>query len=153
MRIWACTRERRILYIVELADQKALDAFSAGLAAGRDFDSLAKELHVHKDKQPAGNRTTLVKNDNVELSRVAFSTPEGQVAGPLEADGGRHLMIRVDKSLAPITGPWKEIAAAIEQSLVEDPVDEFEFIQWRSEMVKSYSVDTAPFFRIVGDAR
>ena len=51
VRIWACTRERRILYIVELADQKALDAFSAGLAAGRDFDSLAKELHVHKDKQ------------------------------------------------------------------------------------------------------
>ncbi len=152
VRSWAAAHERRVVHLVELADQKALDAFSAGLAAGRDFDSLAKELHRYKDKEPGGTHVTLVRNENAELSRVAFKTPEGQIAGPLDAEEGRHLMLRVDKCLAPLTGSWKDIAPVIEKGLIEDPVDELEYVQWRAEMVKSYSIDTNPFYRLIGVA-
>ncbi|HTF87837.1 MAG TPA: hypothetical protein VK843_05465 [Planctomycetota bacterium] len=152
VRTWAAVHERRVVRLVELSDQKALDAFSAGLAAGRDFDSLAKELHSFKDKEPGGARVTLIKNENAELSRVAFKTPEGQIAGPISAEEGRHLMLRVEKLLVPLSGPWKEIAPAIEKSLSEDPVDDLEYVQWRAEMVKSYSVDLDPFFRLIGVA-
>ena len=152
VRCWAAGRERCVVRLVELADQKALDAFTAGLAAGRDFDSLAKELHRFKEKEPAGARVTVIKNEGAELSRVAFSTPEGQVAGPLKAEEGRHLMLRVERLVPPLSGPWKEIAPAIEKSLSEDPVDDLEFLQWKSEMDKLYPVDINPFFRLIGVA-
>jgi hypothetical protein len=152
VRSWAAGKERCVVRLVQLADQKALDAFTAGLAAGRDFDSLAKELHRFKDKEPGGARVTLVKSESAELSRVAFKTADGQIAGPLDAEEGSHLMLRVEKRLPVLSGTWKEIAPAIEKSLADDPVDELEFMQWRTEMVKSYSVDTEPFFRLIGVA-
>jgi len=153
VRLWACGRERCEVRLVDLSDQAAVDAFSAGLAAGRDFDSLAKELHRYKDKEPLGARLKLIRNDNTELSRLAFGTPEGQIAGPLQAEEGRQLMLRVEKRLPPLSGEWKELAPTIEKSLAEEPVNDFEFVQWRAEMVKSYSVDLEPFFRLIGVAR
>lgn len=150
VRAWGAGRERRVVRLVELADKASLDSFNAGLAAGRDFESLARELHSHRDKEPDGVQITLVKNENAELARVAFSTPEGAIAGPLAADEGRQLMLRVEKLLPALTGSWKDNAAAIEKSLEDQPVDDLEFVQWRSEMVKSYSVDLEPFFRLIG---
>ncbi len=150
VRTWACGRERCVVRMVELADQQAMDAFNVGLAAGRDFDSLAKELHRYREKEPGGALITVIRNENAELSRVAFNTPVGKVAGPLKADDGKQLMLRVDKLLPAITGNWKDNGAAIEKSLEDYPVDDFEFIQWRAEMVKSYSVDLDPFFHLIG---
>ncbi len=153
VRAWACGRERCVVRLVELVDQQAMDAFNVGLAAGRDFDSLAKELHRYREKEPGGALITLIRNENAELSRIAFKTPVGQVAGPLAADDGKHLMLRVDKLLPALTGNWKDNAATIEKSLLEDPVDDLEFVQWRAEMVKSYSVDLDPFFHLIGVSR
>lgn len=150
VRAWAFARPRCEVRLVELADQAALDAFSAGLAAGRGFDALAKELHRYREKEPDGAHVTLVKNDNAELSRLAFHTAEGSVAGPLAAEQGRHLMLRVEKFLPPVTGTWKEIGPTIEKSLIDAPVDDLEYVQWRAEMVKSYSVDLEPFFKLIG---
>ncbi len=81
VRAWACGRERCVVRLVELADPKAMDAFNVGLAAGRDFDSLAKELHRYREKEPGGALITVIRNENAELSRVAFNTPVGKVAG------------------------------------------------------------------------
>ena len=152
VRKWACSRDRCIVTIVELADQAAVDAFSAGLASGRDFTSLAKELHRHREKEPEGARLTLIKSDDAELSQVAFSTPEGKVGGPLKADGDRRLMLRVESKIAPLSGDWKDIGPEIEKGLVEAPVNDFEYMQWRTELMKSYPVDLEPFFRLIGVA-
>ncbi len=153
VRAWACGRERCVVRLVELADQKAMDAFNVGLAAGRDFDSLALELHRYREKEPGGALITVIRNENAELSRVAFNTPVGQVAGPLKADDGKQLMLRVDKLLPALAGTWKDNAATIEKSLEDYPVNDLEFMQWRSEMVKSYSVDLDPFFHLIGVSR
>ena len=150
VRSWSAGRPRCEVRLLELADKAALDAFTAGLAAGKDFDSLAKELHRYREKEPGGARITLIKNDNAELSRLAFHTAEGQIAGPIESEPGRHLVLRVERFLEPLTGAWKDIGPAIEKSLVETPVDDLEYVQWRAEMVKSYSVDLEPFFRLIG---
>jgi hypothetical protein len=153
VRSWASSRERCEIVLVELDNQAALDAFSAGLAAGRDYDSLAKELHRYREKEPNGARIKLIRNDNTELSRVAFTTSAGQVAGPLKVEEGRFLMLRVERAVPAIVGEWKDIGTAIEESLTADPVDDLEFVQWRAEMVKSYSVDLDPFFRLIGVSR
>ena len=152
VRLWALGRERCEVTIVELSDQAGVDAFNAGLAAGRDFDSLAKELHRYKEKEPLGAKLKLIRNENAELSRLAFNTPVGQVAGPLKADEGRQLMLRVEKRLPPQTGEWKDLGPGIEKGLVDEPMNDLEFVQWRAEMAKSYSVDY-PFFRLIGVAR
>ena len=150
VRSWACSRERCVVRLIELSDQKAVDAFNAGLAAGRDFDSLARELHRYREKEPGGATITLVKNENAELSRVAFHTAPGQIAGPITAEEGRQLVMRVEQLLPALSGTWKDNAAAIEKSLSEDPVDDLEYVQWRAEVMKSYSVDLDPFFRLIG---
>ncbi len=153
VRTWATSRERCVVRLVELPDQAALDAFTAGQAAGRDFESLAGEFHRFREKEPGGKRLVLIKNANAELSRVAFNTPAGTVAGPLTAEQGRHLMMKVEQLLPAMDGAWKVNAAAIEMTLQEYPVDEFEFVQWRADMVKSYDVDLDPFFRLIGVSR
>lgn len=153
VRLWASGRERCEVTLVDLADQATADAFSAGLAAGRDFDSLAQEHHFFKDKEPRGTRIKLIRNENAELSRLAFNTSVGQVAGPIKAEAGRQLILRVETRLPPLTGEWKALAPAIEKSLAEEPVNDFEYLQWRAEMGKIYSVDLEPFFRLIGVAR
>lgn len=153
VRVWSSQRERCRVRVVELVDAAALDAFSAGLAAGRDFVSLAKEFHAYRDKEPEGATILLIQNERAELSRLAFATPLGQVAGPLDSDQGRKLMFKVEQRIPAITGEWAKIAPQIEKSLTETPVDDLEFVQWRAEIVKSYTIDLEPFFRLIGVRR
>lgn len=153
VRVWSSQRERCRVRVVELADTAALDAFSAGLAAGRDFVSLAKEFHAYRDKEPEGATILLIQNERAELARLAFATPLGQVAGPLDSDQGRKLMFKVEQRVPAVTGEWSKIAPQIEQSLTETPVDDLEFVQWRAEIVKAYTIDLEPFFRLIGVRR
>ena len=79
VRAWGRGRERCVVRFIELADQKGLDAFSAGLAAGRDFDSLAKEFHRSRDKEPGGVLITLVRNENADLRIVRKAKDRGDL--------------------------------------------------------------------------
>ena len=100
-----------------------------------------------------GTVMTVVRSESSELARLAFSTEVGEVGGPL-VQGGRFLLVRPEKRLEPVEGSWAEVAAAVEASLREQPIDSdrLEYAQWRTAMIRRYPIDLSPFLDLVGSA-
>ena len=92
----------------------------------------------------------LVRSERNELSRLAFATAVGEVGGPL-VRGGSFLLLRVVERLDGVEGDWSEVGESVLASLEATPVEEREFIQWRSAMIPRYKVNLAPFADLVGD--
>ena len=147
VRVWAMEQERRVVRCIEVESRAALDELRVALAAGGDFDALAERFDGDGPR-----RLGLARAENSPLARLAFATEIGDVGGPLE-EAGRLLLMRVETSLEPVTGPWSEIAARVESSLEASPVDDIEFVQWRAAMASRYAVDLQPFFDAVGTTR
>jgi hypothetical protein len=147
VRVWAMEQERRVVRCIEVESRADLDEVRAELASGGDFDALAE-----RTGRDAPGRLNLARAESSPLARLAFATEIGGVGGPLE-EGERFLLMKVESSLEPVTGPWGEIAERVERSLEEDPVDDIEFVQWRAAMARRYAVDLEPFFEAIGTTR
>ena len=142
VRAWAMENGRADVRLLELDSDGAEEARRA-LAAGGTFDELA-------EKHGEADRLVIVRAENQEISRLAFATDVGDVAGPI-VQGGRFLLMMVDRREEGIEGGWPVLGPRVEKSLVETQIEQREFVQWRSAMVRRYRVDLQPFLDLVGD--
>ena len=150
MRAWYLGNPRVDLRLMEIPDEPALETALAELEAGKSFEEVARAHAVDSDAAQGGTRVTVVRSDASNLSRLGFSTPVGEVAGPL-AQGGRFLLLRPEARFEAQEGPWTEVGPAVEQSLKETPVDadRMEFVQWRTAMMRRYAIDLDAFLALV----
>jgi parvulin-like peptidyl-prolyl isomerase len=149
VRGWALESGRARVRLMELADDKDLEAVQAGLAAGGDFEELARRHSVDARAEEGGTGLVLVRTETHPLARLAMATPVGEVGGPLE-ERGHFLLLRVESKDEPYTGELGAIAPLIESSLASSPVDDDEYVQWRAAMFRRYQVDLEPMLELTG---
>ena len=135
-----------------MADEVALQAALAALDAGTPFEEVARTHGSDVDAAQGGTQMTVVRAESSELARLGFSTPVGEVGGPL-VQAGRFLLVRPEQRFAAVEGPWSEVGEAVEKSLVETPIDadRLEYAQWRAAMMRRYPIDL--YFRTMGEHR
>ena len=112
------------------------------------YAALAKEYSVAETADEGGRIPPVVRGE-AALARLAFSTPVGEVGGPVR-EGERWLFLRVVSRPAPLVGTWSEIAATVEASLVELPIEDPEFWQWKADLLARHEVDMTPLLELVG---
>jgi hypothetical protein len=125
------------------------DRVEAGLAMGRSFDELARDLSQDPSSEEGGRIPPIVRSQ-AAISRLAFATPIGQVGGPL-VEEGRHIYLNVQAVTPGEPGPWAELGPKVEASLERLPIEDLEFLQWQAMVSARYEVDTTPLLRWVGE--
>ncbi|MCP3916721.1 MAG: hypothetical protein GY711_14290 [bacterium] len=148
VRAWILASERVDVRVIVVADEDAMQKVQAELVAGAEFVELAR-THSREDSAAVGGRIPPVVRGNTALARLAFSTPVGEVGGPL-LEQGQYLFLYAEARPAPIEGPWSEIGPLIEASLAEHPVESPEFWQWKGSLLDRFEVDMTPFLELTG---
>jgi hypothetical protein len=150
VRAWYLANPRVQLRLTELADEVALQAALTALDAGTPFEEVARTHGSDVDAAQGGTRMTVVRAESSELARLGFSTPVGEVGGPL-VQAGRFLLVRPERRLEAVEGPWSEVGEAVEASLRETPIDSdrLEYAQWRAAMMRRYPIDLSPFLDLI----
>ena len=149
VRAWSLEQGHALARVAEFETEEQVAAVQAGLAAGRSFEDLARAQGVGPSADEGGSVVLLAKSESSPLARLAWQTEVGAVGGPLR-DGTRSVYLRVERRSDAIEGGWRDVGERVEASLVELPVDTFEFIQWRARIAGRYSVDLQPFRELVG---
>jgi len=150
VRHFIVTRDNAEAAVIVVADQEAALAALERARAGEDFAALAAELSLDPSgKRSGGKLPPIVRNDSA-FARLAFSTAEGAVGGPVE-EGGRWMLLRTLAINAPLTGKWAELGPTIEESLVKRPIEQPEFLLWKAEMQDRTPADFEPFFELIGE--
>ncbi len=149
IRVWTLSNETRAVRVIAVSLEEEMRAIQAALAAGGDFAELAKRHSLDETAEADGFVPFLIRQEHSPLARLAFATPLGEVGGPLWISG-HGFLIRVEAERAPLSGDWSALGEAVEQSLVEHPVSDAEFIHWKIQMEKSYPVELGPLKRLLG---
>lgn len=118
----------------------------SAVEAGASFEEAASGLNIASTAAFGG--VSPVVRARTPLSRMAFTTEVGALAGPFE-EQGRWMLIRVEGREEADTGLWPHLGSAVEASLGERQVSEPEYLQWTAEMARRYPVDLAPFFELI----
>lgn len=143
VRAWALERENATVRLIVLADEQSAHDLADQLAAGADFAALAREHSVDETAADGGLVPFLVRQEHSPLTRVVFAADTGEVVGPVSA-AGHQFLVRVEERRQALSGSWPGLRAAVEDSLRSSPVLESEFLHWKLEMERRYSVDLAP---------
>lgn len=155
VRAWFLETPRRDIDLIEFADEEKLAAGRASLEAGTAFEEVARLHGLPEDAEHGGLHMTIARNEESDLARAAFSTPIGEVGGPIAREG-HHLLLRPVREHETVEGPWSEIGSRVEQSLADDPLDAQpmtkEYEQWRTAMTRRYPLDLSPFIELVRTA-
>ncbi len=150
VRHFVVTRDNAVAAVIVVADQDAALAALERARAGENFAALAAELSLDPTgKRTGGKLPPIVRNDSA-FARLAFATAEGEIGGPVE-EGGRWMLLRTLKINAPLKGKWAELGPTIEESLVERPIEQPEFLLWKAEMQDRTPADFEPFFELIGE--
>ena len=152
VRAASLSSETMAVRLIVVVDAETMQKVQDELAAGRDFAELAREYSVDDSKKDGGLVPFVVPQERSPLARLAFQTPVGQVAGPVEVSDHRFL-IRVEERRAPVEGDWTQIESAVEPSLREHPVVDAEFLHWKLQMEGRYPIDLGPLWSLIGAAR
>jgi peptidyl-prolyl cis-trans isomerase C len=140
--------DRAEMRVIVVRSEEKLKEAQAALTAGESFAEVAKRVSTDPSSKDGGRVPPVIRSDTV-MGKLAFATKVGEVGGPQYSQGA-WLLVKVEAFPPPIVGAWTEIAAAVEQSLVERPIEELEFSQWKSMMMRRYPVDVSPFLRGAG---
>ncbi len=134
--------------ISEFRDKEKLATAQAELAAGKSFEAVAAEHGLGEDEQAGYTNVPIVRTESQELARVAFGAEVGSVAGPVEQSGA-WLLFKVDSREDGREVRWPGDAPGIEASLEREPLQNVEYVQWRTAMTRRYQLDLAPFLDLV----
>jgi peptidyl-prolyl cis-trans isomerase C len=149
VRAWVLSVQRAEARVIVTDSEESMAEVTAALAAGGDFEELAREHSLEESATEGGLLPPIVRSETV-LSRLAFLTDLGEIGGPV-AEQGRFLLIRVEGRPEPQLGLWDEVGPAVEASLVANPVKDPEYWQWKAAMGKRYEVDFRPLLDLVGE--
>lgn len=139
-----------VAVIVTSTQAEAKEAL-AKIEGGEPFPRVAVEMSIDPTGQFGGRIPPLVRNDSI-LSRLAFGTQDGAVAGPVE-EADRWVLLQTIEKRDALVGTWQTLGEAVEASLVKRPISEPEYWQWKNELRQLRPVDLAPFFDLVGEPR
>jgi len=148
VRGWLLTSERAEVRVIAAGTPEKRDQVAAALADGRAFSDVARELSEDPSKEEGGRMTPVVRGDST-LAELAFATPVGEVAGPVE-ERGKFLFILVDGRPRPLAGPWTTLGPEVEASLARRSIEDPEYWQWQQAMQVIYEVDLEPFRALLG---
>lgn len=149
VRAWLLESERAEVRVLVAEERQVIETARARLSRGEDFSALAEELSVESSAADGGRIPPVVRGESA-LSRLAFSTPLGDIGGPV-FEGGRYLLVKVDALPRPTRGPWVERGPLVEASLAEHGIEDPEYWQWKAAMIERYEVDMEPFLELVGE--
>jgi parvulin-like peptidyl-prolyl isomerase len=140
--------ERAEMRVIVVKSEDKLKEAQAALAAGEAFADVARRLSSDPSSKDGGRVPAVIRSETV-MGHLAFQTKVGEVGGPQYSQGA-WLLVKVEALPQPIVGTWAEISPAVEQSLSERRIEELEFSQWKSVMMRRYPVDVSPFLRAAG---
>ena len=143
VRAWMLSSERREIRAIAVEDEAGSREVQARLDKGEDFGDVARDLSLDRSKDDGGRMPPVVRGDQ-PISRTAFATALGEVAGPIE-DGQGFVFVKVDGAPEPLEGGWDKIGEAVEASIAEREVEDVEFWQWKDAMYTRYEIDISPF--------
>ncbi|MEE8469203.1 MAG: peptidylprolyl isomerase [Planctomycetota bacterium] len=149
VRAWLLASERAEVRVIVVDVRENADLVQARLAKGEDFGKLAGEFSVEESADRDGRIPPVVRGP-AALARLAFSTPVGEVGGPV-FEGGQWLFLMVDGRPKPLQGAWSELGQVVEASLEQRAIEDPEYWQWKAAMDDRYEVDMEPFLELVGD--
>jgi parvulin-like peptidyl-prolyl isomerase len=148
VRTWVLESERAEIRVIVVKSEEDSRKVTDALAAGEAFADVAKRLSADGSAKDGGSVPPVVKGDT-PISRLAFQTDVGKVGGP-QYEKSSWLFVKVEARPEPLHGDWKDVAAAVEGSLVDRPVADLEVSQWKPVMVARYGVDVSPLLEMAG---
>jgi hypothetical protein len=149
VRSFGYENENASVRLIVVATEDEAEALADELTAGADFAELAAAKSLDESGKGGGLVPFVVRQESSPLARVAFAAQPGEVVGPVAA-AGHFFLVRVEERRKPIAGGWSELRPAVEDSLRAYPVLEAEFLHWKLEMERRYSIDLAPLFEALG---
>jgi hypothetical protein len=152
VRAASLAEESVALRLVVVAEGEAVERVRSALAAGRDFAAVAREFSIDDSRARDGLVPFVAQEERSPLSRIAFQTPVGEVAGPIPI-GEHHFWIRVEERRAPLAGDWTALSEPVEASLARHPVEDSEFVHWKLVTERRYPIDLGPLWSLIGAAR
>ena len=150
VRLWFLEQGWARLRMILVEGEDALAEVQAALEAGEDFANVARAKSTDSTAEDGGLIPAFVKSELSPMSQLAFLSPVGEVAGPLELQG-RFVLILVEELHEPRTGGWAALGPEIERGLEEQLVTAGEYVQWEIFIQRAYSVDLRPFYELVGE--
>ena len=150
VRLWFAEQGWARLRMILVEGEDALAEVQAALEAGEDFANVARAKSLDASAEEGGLIPAFVKSELSPMSQLAFLSPLGEVAGPLEMQG-RFVLILVEQLHEPRSGGWSVLGPEIEARLVDDLVTAGEYVQWEIFIQRAYSVDLRPFYELVGE--
>ncbi len=149
VRAWSLCQERLTVRAILVRDEAALEEVRSALDAGESFAAVAERLSVEASRTRGGVLPPIVRSD-LPISRLAFASRAGEVAGPLDALGGK-LIITVEERLPARDETAPGLAQAVRDSLAEAAIEPyFEFDPWQQAMARRYEVDLKPLRGVTG---
>lgn len=150
MRAWILGQPRVVLRVIVTEQEDAALAAKARIEAGDAFEVVAAGTSIDPTAANGGLLPPMVRSELSPMSRLAFQTPVGTLAGPLEQD--RHFILLMPVEVLPAqAGAWDVLGPAVEESLAADPPQDAEFWQWRAAMGRRYQVDLTPLLKLAGE--
>jgi hypothetical protein len=149
VRAWFLGQERAEIRILLVQNLASAEAALERYAAGEDFGELAKELSVDLSGKEGGRVAPVIRGDTL-LGTIAFETPVGEVAGPLEQQKS-WLLVEVVSRMQGEPALWGLIREEVERSLLQRGLEPAEFWQWKERMQRAHSVDITPMFLLAGE--
>jgi hypothetical protein len=146
VRAFVLGSEHAIVRLAVTETRDAAERIRTAVEAGASFDEASRGLSI-APQASFGGLSPVVKS-RTPLSRMAFATGVGELAGPFE-EQGRWMLLRVESRAGANSGLWPHISAEVEASLAERAVSEPEYLQWTAEMARRYPIDLAPFFTLI----
>jgi len=147
VRSWVLGSDRTEVRVIVVDERGKRDEVERRLAQGESFPALAEELSIEKGAGDGGRIPPVVRGESA-LARLAFSTPVGQVGGPVFEDD-RWLFLYVDARPTPLQGAWSEIGPTVESSLADQGIQDPEYWQWKADVLKRFEVDMEPLLQLV----
>ena len=122
VRAWVLTNDHALGRVIVLEDRANVKELEKRIRAGEDFARLVEEFNTEDAGQEGGRIPAIVRGDSA-LSRLAFTTPVGQVGGPIFHQGN-YLFLFIDARPETIAGTWAVVGPVVERSLIEQAVEQ-----------------------------
>ncbi|QDV06471.1 peptidylprolyl isomerase [Planctomycetes bacterium Poly30] len=148
VRAWLLASDHREIRAITVKTTADVDQVQARLARGEAFADVARALSIDPSKEEGGRLPPVVRGGDLALTRTAFATEVGEVAGPIK-DRESMLFVYVEAAPPLIEGMWSEVGAEVEASLKARDIEDPEFWQWKAQMLGRYDVNMDPFLDLV----
>lgn len=148
VRSWLLASDHREIRAITVKTAADVDQVQARLARGESFADVARALSVDPSKEDGGRLPPVVRGSDLVLTRTAFATEVGEVAGPIKDRDGM-LFVKVESAPPLMEGMWSVVGKEVEASLAVRDIEDPEFWQWKAQMLGKYDVNMDPFLDLV----